>query len=818
MGSSFFRHLLIVFAFVTLAACESDEERAARHFDSGIELYEAGDVARAMVEFRNVLRLDEHHKDARLLVARIALQNGNVQNSMQNYLRLVEQDPNILEGRIAVAREAAFRQAWEEAERHGRAARDLAPDNAEVRAINLVLDYREAIESEDDEARSSLASQAEALLGELPESRILRNLLIDARAWQGTPREAISYVDEVLELEPSHRPYHTMRLSLLVELGDEPGIEAQLRRMVETFPSDLEAKATLVAFLVDTDQIDKAETFFRSFASPDDSDIGAYVGFIQFLARHRGNDAAIAELEATAMSSARPFELRSMLAGMRFDQGDSDTAIGEMRALLADGPPALIRDDLEIAFAQMLLATGQRQEAEGLIEAIVERSPEHQPALKLKAALYIEDEEFDLAISSLRRTLELVPEDVEAMQLIATAYTMTGSHGLARDTLALAATSSNYAPGPTFRYADLLVTEERYRAAESVLVSALRVFPENLGFLERLGRVYLLENDFTRAAGVVTRLERLDAPEAAPIAERLRLGLLAGQDRTEDLIAMLEQLAGEADASSDDKTLLIRGLLASGDVDGALRAAREAAETDPGDADARVTFAATLAATGDVAGGLAEYEAMRQDGLDSARVRRLIVMAKLRLQDFDAARAAVIDGTEAFPDDPDMLWMYASLLEQESDIDGAIAVYEKLYEQNPLSLVVTNNLASLLATYRFDDTGAVERAFNIARRLRDTDVPAFQDTYGWISHLRGNTAEALQYLRPAAEALRNDPIVQFHLGMALVAAGETEEARERLEGALEVAGPDDPRPQFDIARSTIESLAAGGTEGAPREN
>jgi len=64
-------------------------------------------------------------------------------------------------------------------------------------------------------------------------------------------------------------------------------------------------------------------------------------------------------------------------------------------------------------------------------------------------------------------------------------------------------------------------------------------------------------------------------------------------------------------------------------------------------------------------------------------------------------------------------------------------------------VVVANNLASLLTAHRTDDA-SLDRAYRIARRLRGIDVPAFQDTYGWIAHRRGDYAEALDYLRPAA--------------------------------------------------------------------
>ena len=104
-----------------------------------------------------------------------------------------------------------------------------------------------------------------------------------------------------------------------------------------------------------------------------------------------------------------------------------------------------------------------------------------------------------------------------------------------------------------------------------------------------------------------------------------------------------------------------------------------------------------------------------------------------------------------------------------------------------------------------DDEEALERAYVVSRRLRDIEQPAFQDTFGWISYLRGDIEGAIAALEPAAAALGDDAMVQYHLGMAYLAAGREGEARLALERALELAG-EDPRPEFDTARARLADL------------
>jgi tetratricopeptide (TPR) repeat protein len=118
--------------------------------------------------------------------------------------------------------------------------------------------------------------------------------------------------------------------------------------------------------------------------------------------------------------------------------------------------------------------------------------------------------------------------------------------------------------------------------------------------------------------------------------------------------------------------------------------------------------------------------------------------------------------------------------------------------------VVANNLASLLTAKGSD---ALERAFAIARRLRESRVPEFQDTYGWILFLRGDPGQARSYLAPAAAALPGNAQVHFHLGEAELALGDRAAAKAAFTAALAAAEAGSPLPQAATARARAAELA-----------
>ena len=91
------RKLFLVLGCITgmfvLAACDNAEDRAEGHYQSALELIEAGDFDRAIVEFRNVFKLNGEHREARSTFAAMHRELGNYRESIGQYLRLVEQFP-----------------------------------------------------------------------------------------------------------------------------------------------------------------------------------------------------------------------------------------------------------------------------------------------------------------------------------------------------------------------------------------------------------------------------------------------------------------------------------------------------------------------------------------------------------------------------------------------------------------------------------------------------------------------------------------------------------------------------------------------------
>jgi Flp pilus assembly protein TadD len=477
-----------------------------------------------------------------------------------------------------------------------------------------------------------------------------------------------------------------------------------------------------------------------------------------------------------------------------------------MEAILSAADPAAKEtDDLKIIQARMFATTGNQVGARRLVEEVLAQNASNVEALKMQAAWQLQADETDAAIANLRVALDTAPEDIQAMNLMYEAYTRAGDTALARDFLALAVDASGNAPETSLRYARVLIQEERFLPAEDVLLPALRLAPNNPDLLGLLGQLYLRMEDIARATQVVDTLRRLDTEQSVALANGLQAEILNQESGTEEALQFLETLATGEDADLRAKLILLQARMSVGETAEALQLAQELASENPDNLGLKQALANTQAAAGDLDAAKATLREVTSAAPEAA-VDAWLQMARIatRQGNDTEADAVIEEALAATNNNVNILWAKASALEKNGDIEGAIGIYEGLYAENSGSIIVANNLASLLTTYR-EDPESLERAWVIARRLRDTEVPAFQDTYGWIAYLRGDHETALEYLSAAAEALPEEPTVQYHLGMTYLALERTEEARAALERTLALAG-DSPLPEATRAREALQGL------------
>ncbi|MBV1904328.1 MAG: tetratricopeptide repeat protein [Marinosulfonomonas sp.] len=804
-----YRRVLLILAICVsaalLAGCDSAEERAERHFQSALALLEKGDIDRATVEFRNVFDLNGRHHDARATFAKVQRDRGNIQGSVGQYLRLVEQYPDDIEGNRALAEIFAELGRWDNMERHLNVVLGLLPDDPIALALQVIFNYQNAIGDREFLATESAVAQAVGMKSSMPDYILLRQVIIDDLVRHNKFSAALRELDEAIEIAPENRNLYSVKLSVLGALGDAFEIEALLKEMIERFPTDRSSRVTLVRWYVSQHQLDEAEQFLRQAIDPASNDPTNALTLIKFITDLRGPATALDELTKLIASGASAPVFRSLQAGLIFELGNPQKAIAQMYALVEE----LEKNDearaIRVTLAQMLVSTGSTEKARALIDEIIQENSSHVAALKMEAEWLIQDDRVGEAIAHLRTALDRSPKDADIITMMARAHERDGNQELVGEMLSLAVVASNRAPEETINYARYLGRLGKFSPAESILIDALRLAPSNIGLLSELGNIYLGLQEWSRAEQVVNTLQRLDTPGSNAAAGDLHVRFLAVRKDIDSAVAFLEGLVSEGAAGFNANVAIVRAYLTNDQAEKARTYVDGLLAEMPADTGVLFMDAAVNAAIGRVKEAETAYRTLLQQNDRQLQVWIALFRVVIAQGRLDEGKEILAQSQAVFPDDPTLEWIKAGVLENDGDIAGAIAVYEALYAKDSDNLIVANNLASLLSSSS-DDPNIISRAYAISRRLRVSTVPHYQDTYGWVAFLRGEYSEAIKSLSPAAAAMKNDPTVQYHLAKAYAANGRFSEALDQYRKVVDITGPADSREFVIFSRAEVRRL------------
>jgi tetratricopeptide (TPR) repeat protein len=802
-----FRRLSAALAVLALlAACESTADRIAGHLAKGRELVAAGEDAKARLEFANAVRLDPENIAAHVELAQIFERAGDIEATIRHLNRIIDLDAANVWALTRLARLALAADQLDIAREKAAAALAAGPTDPDALAT------RAAVEWALGNAEAALADARRAVEAD-PANPVAGGVLIRERAGAADWPAALALADRFLAAHPADLGLNRLRLGVLSGMDDTAGVGAQLARMTELVPDDIEAWAGLVQWTVANGTA--AEAFARlrdRTARPGDSPFvaDALAALVRALAVHlqetAGVAAARAELVRFGETAAEPFRYVMMLAEFDYATGRQAEAKAALEAALAD--PARSEDAVaaRVLLARFLVAEGDRAGARARLDAAIAADASDAAALGVRAALSLEEGAAEAALADLRAALAARPRDPFLLGLSGEANERAGNAALAGEAYAAAMQASDYGTAETLRYAGFLDAAGRTEAAETVLAEAVHRRPGERALLVRLAELRLRLGRLVEAEAVAEQIRRIDG--AAGTADQIRAAALSGQGRHAESVAILERLAAEPAARETAMASLVRAYVQAGTPERAEAFLAGILADNPANVRALYLMARLREEAGDPAAAEARLReiVLAEPGLErSHEALADFLMRQGRVAD---AEAAVEAGLAAVPGATLLTLRRAGFRESRGEIDRAIADYEAMLAAEPGSLVAVNNLVSLLTDHYAEDAAKLERARAIAGPLRGSTVPQLQDTYGWLLYLSGDYAGAAASLGPAAAALPDNAWVRYHYGMTLAKLGQAGPAREHLEAALRLAG-EGLFPPRERAQAALAALAGG---------
>ena len=775
-----------------LVACTSAEERAQNYYKSGSEYLANKDYAKASVEFRNALKIKDDFPDAWYGMAMIEQNAQNWPKVFGDLNKVLELQPKHTKALTELSRLSLLRGDLPTALANANSAYENEPDNPEIVALKAAVLLR----LDDRTGAAELAEKALKLKPHHADGSIVKATLQQSA---GDTVAALATIQSAITESPKNLALYVLALSFQEKANDVPGQEKTIKSILAAFPDEPQFKKGYIEFLVRHGRADDAEKQLRAdmAATPDDNAPG--LALVQLISSTKGQDAARAELQRLAQTAKSPLAYWIEIANLDFDAGRQDEALANMQKLADQVGISDEGINLRLNLAGKYLDAKKYDEASTVVTEILKNDAQNIGAQKLKAALLIERKNPDEAISVLREALNYGANDPAIRLLLAKAYENKQSFDLAAKEYNEGYSLSSGRAEFGLELATFLLRRGEVQRAEETLANVAGRSPRFRPALKLLAELRLKKQDWKGAEDIAKMMQSAGGDKE--LSDQILGASLLGQQRFDEAINLFEVNAAKAPDAIQPMFALVRSYMSAGKTAEAEAFIASALKANPGNASAYILRGMVNLSQGKSEPARVDFEtAIAKDPtLPSGYLS--LSQFYFNAKDVKKAIAVAESGLGKVKDDTDLRMVIAGMQETAGQPQAAVEQYEKMIAQNVESLVVINNYVSLVSDGNADEA-SLKRAAELGAVLKESPIPEFQETYGWILVRTGNLKDGLSILERVNEKLAANSGAQFHLGQAYALAKNTEAARKHLQIAFELAK--DPATRDKIQKAIAE--------------
>ncbi len=797
LGSRLTRVVAVVMIISTLAACDTPEEKAQGHFTKGMAFIDEGNYVKAGIEFRNALQLKENYADGWYGLALVEENEGNWRKYAGDILKAIEIDPKHLKAQVRYGKILLLSGRLEDALKTSDLVMKIAPENSEALALKSAVMFRLG-------DKTGAISAAEKALTADPSNIDAILILAAEKLSTNDPTAAVKILDDGLIHNEGNAQLQIVKIRALENLGQTDEIVKVFSQLIKDNPENSAFRKSLVRFYLKNGQQDEAEQEIRRIATENPEDIAANLDVVRFVKTTKDDAAAALELEQLIEKYPDAVDYRFALAALAEAAKDDERAMVILGSIIDRAKT--VEDEIAARnkLAQLHFTRGDLKEAKALAQDVLSIDSTSSDALILIGAMQIDDGEIDPAIANLRSSMRQQPQSVRASLLLAKAHEINGSLELAEDRFAAAYRFSKEAPRVGVAYAQFFMRQGELLRAERLLERLAEKNPNETEVLKTLAEVLLRKQDWVRADEIARKLQTMDGED--PAGYQISGAALAGLQNLADSRSAFEKAYEVTPEAGQAMKALVQSYLREGDVEKAENFLNNVLASSQTNYLARSLLAEIKFAKNEPEAA----EKLIRDAIagDPTEQSGYVMLMKYYLSAGKKKEAQEIlsEGLKAVPDGFMLNMSQAGIYETDGAYEEAIRIYEKLLESRPNSDIVANNLASLIAENSQNDA-ELQWAYSLAKRFRNSKVPYFQDTLGWIHYRMGELSMATPLLRSAVEKEPNMAILRYHLGMAHKAEGHRDRAIKELEKAV-MLGTTQHFPQGKKAQEALAELRA----------
>lgn len=739
--------ILMLAAMIPLlmSACARNPEKAKLNYlDKGKAYMKKGAYSSAAIEFRNALKIDPKYAEAyyQLAQADMGLRDGK--GAFEALSSAIEIDPNRVDARLGRAQIYLY-AAKGNPDYYGKAEED----------INSVL------------KQDSQNAQAHRLLG-------------TAYAAQKKYDTALQEFSTVAKLEPvKASPYMDMGL-VQMALKQFPDAEQSFKKAVELEPKSSQTYVDLANFYRLQGKAPEAEAVLQKGAQYIPNDIAIYLDWAAILANEGKNSDADATLKVLENQSPKSVEVANAIGDYYLQRNAVEQAIGEYQRGLTIDPKNL---SLQQKLEDIYLTTGKLDSAAQVDSALMQQAPNDSTNKINHGRLLIEQGKYQDAVLSLQKTVADAGDSNEAHYYLGMAYWKSGNTDQANTELqnALRITpglpvalralaqlnfsrgnypvaqiyaqelvqSNSKNPADHLLLGETLFKQEKTKDAEAQILAAKQLAPNNAGVHIDIALLYNSEKKYPEAEREYQAALQA-APDNAAVLDQYT-GFLVFRGELAKAVTLTEQFLTRNPKDSRAHLVLSGVQLRARNFKVARAEAEQAIQLAPKSIPAYLELGQVLDTQGDTAGALQAYQ-----------------------------NALAVD-----PNDAALLTQVGNIYMKQGDLSRAAEEFQKAIGANPPNYAAAeNNLAWIYA----EQGQNLDVALGLAQKAKSQypETASFTDTLAWVMYKKGDYSGAIPYLQDCVKKSPETGQFKFHLGMALVAAGQKQQGKALLETALKM--------------------------------
>ncbi len=807
----------VLLALVLLTSCKSDQEQVADFLTRGTEHAEAGRSKEAIIEFRNVIKVDPNSAEGHYALAEVYLEQGQLKQGYWELRETVRLDPANLDARVRFGAISAVARDFEEALAQAVAVTEADPSRAEawklraqaVEALGRADESEEfylkaiEVEPEEDDHQISIAQY------------YVRNSRSD---------DAEKALLQLVERSPGFRS-NTLLARFYTSARRFDEAEVLLRQAVEDAPGTegrLEASYTnLSSFLASQDRMDEAIALLEKARQTLSAKTDVLYSLARLYTAEGEPEKADAVIEQAAREAKDDPKAHLVLSAYRSSQGDSEGALVAAEAALAIDPTHLTA---RLRKAELLIDIGYRQKdvakvsvGRSIVDDILRAQPTNGNACFVRARLELAEGSPEAAVVSLRCAIDARPNWAQAHFALGSALAMRNDKNGARMELArtLELDPEMHDARKALARIHAQLGEHEYAIEQGRLFADAR--PEDTAIRLLVAQSLVRLGKFDEALEELNKIDaELRTTETKYALARVQMEL-GRQNKSRALVLESRGLLLEVNADRECEYDVIRSLMT---VERRLDQLADTVTRVDGCIEAEPTKSRLVQLRGELAlvegdGEAAEAWFKKAIDLNPESVSAYVQLASLyqRTGRLEETIAAYQSALEVKPDNGRMNHVLGVLFEYRGEIENAMEQYELAIAHEPSLGDAKNNLAYLLA----ERGETLDRALDLAQEAKALmpDSPNTADTLGWVLYKRGVASAAVGYLREAEAGMNADDgslgVIRHHLAQAYEDNGEADKAIASLDRAISsldiTSGTEEPPWASDV-RSMRERLSA----------